>query len=120
MGLEFIDQVRNLDAVVLPVGGGGLLAGVALAVKTVYPDIKIIVRMTNKKMNNQFNVLTRFLKPHLYYCSVVCQTNIEIYPKLIINDFNSSYSHLLDTINSISLYDRRIQCILILLHKSLF
>ena len=45
MGLEIIDQVRNLDAVVLPVGGGGLLAGVALAVKTVYPHIKIIVRM---------------------------------------------------------------------------
>lgn len=43
MGLEIIDQVRNLDAVVLPVGGGGLLAGVALAVKTVYPNIQIIV-----------------------------------------------------------------------------
>ncbi|KAJ7386380.1 hypothetical protein OS493_008503 [Desmophyllum pertusum] len=42
MGLEIIDQVRNLDAVVLPVGGGGLLAGVALAVKTVYPNIQII------------------------------------------------------------------------------
>ncbi|KAL9951142.1 hypothetical protein ACROYT_G043755 [Oculina patagonica] len=42
MGLEIIDQVQNLDAVILPVGGGGLLAGVALAVKTVYPNIQII------------------------------------------------------------------------------
>ncbi|XP_058957910.1 L-threonine ammonia-lyase-like [Pocillopora verrucosa] len=42
IGLEIIDQVCNVDAVVLPVGGGGLLAGVALAVKTVYPDVQII------------------------------------------------------------------------------
>lgn len=35
----------NVDAVVLPVGGGGLLAGVALAVKTVYPDVQIIVSL---------------------------------------------------------------------------
>ena len=43
MGLEIIDQVKNLDAMVIPVGGGGLLAGVALAVKTVYPNVQIIV-----------------------------------------------------------------------------
>ena len=43
MGLEIIDQVKNLDAIVIPVGGGGLLAGVALAVKTVYPNVQIIV-----------------------------------------------------------------------------
>ena len=43
MGLEIIDQVKNLDAIVVPVGGGGLLAGVALAVKTVYPNVQIIV-----------------------------------------------------------------------------
>ncbi|CAH3161060.1 unnamed protein product [Pocillopora meandrina] len=42
IGLEIIDQVCNVDAVVLPVGGGGLLAGVSLAVKTVYPDVQII------------------------------------------------------------------------------
>jgi threonine dehydratase len=42
MGLEIIEQVPNLDAVVIPVGGGGLLAGVALAVKSVRPEVKII------------------------------------------------------------------------------
>lgn len=45
IGLEIIDQVCNVDAVVLPVGGGGLLAGVALAVKRVYPDVQIIVSL---------------------------------------------------------------------------
>jgi threonine dehydratase len=42
MGLEIVEQVPNLDAIVIPVGGGGLLAGVALAVKSVRPEVKII------------------------------------------------------------------------------
>ena len=42
MGLEIIEQVPEVDAVIVPVGGGGLLAGVALAVKTLRPQIKII------------------------------------------------------------------------------
>ena len=42
MGLEIVEQVPDLDAVVIPVGGGGLLAGVALAIKTLQPQVKII------------------------------------------------------------------------------
>jgi threonine dehydratase len=42
MGIELVEQVPDLDAVVIPVGGGGLLAGVALAVKTLRPNAKII------------------------------------------------------------------------------
>ena len=38
MGLEIVEQVPDLDAVVVPVGGGGLLAGVALAVKSLRPQ----------------------------------------------------------------------------------
>ena len=42
IGLEVLEQVRNLDAIVCPIGGGGLIAGVALAVKSLRPRIKII------------------------------------------------------------------------------
>ena len=42
MGLEIIEQVPDVGAVIVPVGGGGLLAGVALAVKTLRPQTKII------------------------------------------------------------------------------
>src|SRR3978361_1633421 len=42
MGIEIVEQVPDLDAVIVPVGGGGLLAGVALAVKTLRPRAKII------------------------------------------------------------------------------
>lgn len=42
MGLEIVEQVPDLDAVVVPVGGGGLIAGVSLAVKTLRPKAKIV------------------------------------------------------------------------------
>src|SRR4051812_39041152 len=42
MGLEIVEQVPDLDAVIIPVGGGGLLAGVSLAVKSLRPQVRII------------------------------------------------------------------------------
>lgn len=45
LGLEIVEQVPDLDAVVVPVGGGGLIAGVSTAVKTLRPHVKIIVNI---------------------------------------------------------------------------
>jgi threonine dehydratase len=42
MGLEIVEQVPDLEAVIVPVGGAGLLAGVSLAVKSLRPQAKII------------------------------------------------------------------------------
>jgi threonine dehydratase len=42
LGLEIAEQVPDLDAVIVPIGGGGLIAGVALALKTLNPKVKII------------------------------------------------------------------------------
>lgn len=41
VGLELLEQLPQLEAVVVPVGGGGLLAGTALAVKTRRPEVKV-------------------------------------------------------------------------------
>ena len=41
-GLEVLAQVPDVDAVIVPVGGGGLLAGVSLAIKTLRPQSKVI------------------------------------------------------------------------------
>jgi threonine dehydratase len=41
-GLEILEQVPDFDAVIVPVGGAGLLAGVSLAVKTQKPGAKIV------------------------------------------------------------------------------
>jgi threonine dehydratase len=42
IGLELHEQNPDLDAVIVPVGGGGLIAGIALVLKTLNPRIKII------------------------------------------------------------------------------
>ena len=42
IGCEIIDDVPNVDAVVVPVGGAGLIAGVACAVKTISPSTQVI------------------------------------------------------------------------------
>lgn len=41
IGLEILDQLPDADAVVVPVGGGGLISGVAYAIKNLNPDIKV-------------------------------------------------------------------------------
>lgn len=42
MALEILEQAPELDTIVVPVGGGGLLAGVATVVKTLRPDVRVI------------------------------------------------------------------------------
>jgi threonine dehydratase len=40
--LELLEEVRDLDLVMCPIGGGGLLAGTAVAAKSIRPNIKVI------------------------------------------------------------------------------
>ena len=42
IGLEIIEQVRNVDTIIVAIGGGGLIAGIAAAVKCINPTIRII------------------------------------------------------------------------------
>lgn len=42
LGLEIASQVPEVDAVIVPVGGGGLIAGMALALKSIRPTIQVI------------------------------------------------------------------------------
>jgi threonine dehydratase len=48
IGLEMLEVNSDLDAVIVPVGGGGLIAGVACAVKETNPKIKVIGVQTSK------------------------------------------------------------------------
>src|SRR5256712_5153370 len=40
LGLELLEQRPDMDAVLVPIGGGGLIAGVALAIKSVRPQVR--------------------------------------------------------------------------------
>lgn len=42
VGIEILDDLPDVDAILVPVGGGGLIGGIALAAKTVRPNIRVI------------------------------------------------------------------------------
>ncbi len=48
LGLELLEQVPELEAVVVPIGGGGLISGVGCAVKESRPSVKIIGVQTER------------------------------------------------------------------------
>jgi len=41
IGLEILEQMPDVQAVIVPIGGGGLISGVAFAIKTLRPDVKV-------------------------------------------------------------------------------
>ena len=48
LGLELLEQVPDMEAVLVPVGGGGLISGVALAIKEMKPAVRIIGVQTER------------------------------------------------------------------------
>ncbi len=42
IGLEIIDALPDVERVLVPIGGGGLISGIALALKSVKPDVEVI------------------------------------------------------------------------------
>ncbi len=41
IGLELMEQIQDLDAVLVPIGGGGLISGIAYTIKTINPAVKV-------------------------------------------------------------------------------
>lgn len=54
VGLEIDEQVHDIDAVMVPVGGGGLIAGIAVALKYLRPNVKIIVSTVDSEYSSAF------------------------------------------------------------------
>ena len=70
LGLEIIKQLPKPDIIVVPIGGGGLISGIALAVKTHHPKTKIIgVQMSGA------NAMYQSLRKNKL-CSIPCHTSI--------------------------------------------
>ena len=42
VALEILDQCKELDSIIIPIGGGGLIAGMATAIKEINPNIEVI------------------------------------------------------------------------------
>ena len=41
IGLEIMNEMNDVDAVIVPIGGGGLISGVACAIKSISPHVKV-------------------------------------------------------------------------------
>ena len=41
VGLEIVNEMDDIDAVIVPIGGGGLISGIAFAIKSIRPGIKV-------------------------------------------------------------------------------
>lgn len=48
IGLEILEQVPDIEAVVIPIGGGGLISGVACAIKETKPSVRVIGVQTER------------------------------------------------------------------------
>lgn len=65
IGLEILDQLSDVDAVIVPIGGGGLISGVAFAIKSLNPNVKVYgvqaagaPSMFNSKQNHRLETLS--------------------------------------------------------------
>lgn len=59
IALEILDDLPDVEVVVLPIGGGGLISGVALALKTLSPAVKIIGVQSKNNPSMQKSVTYR-------------------------------------------------------------
>jgi threonine dehydratase len=64
IGLEMLEDLKHIDEVYVPIGGGGLIAGIALVFKSLKPDVKIIgvesAAFPTMKKSIQENKITKF------------------------------------------------------------
>lgn len=53
IGLELLEQVEGLEAVIVPIGGGGLIGGIACALKESRPNVRVIGVQTSRLASMQ-------------------------------------------------------------------
>lgn len=60
IALEILDEINNIDIIVIPIGGGGLIAGIASVIKSIKPEIKIVgvVASGARAMKESFDTKT--------------------------------------------------------------
>ena len=56
IALEILESIENIDQIIVPIGGGGLISGIAIAAKSINPNIKItgVVASGAKGMKESF------------------------------------------------------------------
>lgn len=93
LGLEILEQLPDVDALVVPIGGGGLISGVATAVKALNPKCKII-GVQAKKINGMVKLFHKESPSHDFIGSTIADGIAVKNPSHEI--FNQYISRLVD------------------------
>jgi threonine dehydratase len=68
IGLEILEDLKHIDEIYVPVGGGGLIAGIAMVFKSLKPDVKVIgvesAAFPTMKKSIQENKITKIQNGH--------------------------------------------------------
>lgn len=65
IALELISELPDLDAIVVPVGGGGLISGIALAIKSLKPDVSVFGVQTSEAPAVYYSFKENEIQKHL-------------------------------------------------------
>lgn len=92
VGLEIYSQVDKLDTVIAPIGGGGLISGVAIALKSLKPDIRVIGVQT-EAINTMFQLYkqSNYTLPSLTVATIADGIAIKAPSRLMFEKFISKY-----------------------------
>ncbi|GBP24280.1 hypothetical protein EVAR_9378_1 [Eumeta japonica] len=88
VGLEILEQLPTVDAILVPVGGGGLIAGIAVAVKHLNPDVEIY-EVETETTSSLYQALRNGERTFITddgSSTVACQLNV---PRVGVNAFHN-------------------------------
>jgi threonine dehydratase len=85
LGIELLDQSSDFDSVIVPIGGGGLISGIATAIKNRRPHIKIIGVQSEWIVQNRTHGHTTSLLAPSTIADGIAVKNIGVKNKVIID-----------------------------------
>ncbi len=100
IGLEVLEQISDLDSIVVPIGGGGLISGIAIAAKSINPKIKIIGVQTELVSTMTQMFLTKTFKPMTQAVATLADGIAIKQPSQVM--FDSFISKYVDEVTTVS------------------
>ncbi len=100
IGLEIYEQIPNLNMVVVPIGGGGIISGIAVALKTLNPNIKVIgVQTESVNTIYQYFKTKKMPAPYVARATIADGIAVNAPSQAIYENFISKYVDDIVTVN---------------------
>jgi threonine dehydratase len=99
VGLEVYQQVPDLEMMIVPIGGGGLISGIAVALKTLNPKIKIIGVQT-EAVSTMYQMFKKIPADYSQMTPTIADgIAVKVPSQAMFNSFISSYVDDIVTVN---------------------